>query len=74
MKFVMEKSGTDVWKVSAGKLKQEIHANQLENIPPQDKWIRKYMCFLLKQIEEAKHLVKDDRLKQLQDLLDSLVR
>ena len=74
MKFVMDKSETDVWTVSAGRLKQELHTNQLVDIPPQDKWKMRYMCSLLNQMEEAKHLVQEDKLKELQDLLDSLVR
>ena len=74
MKFVMDKSETDVWTVSAGRLKQELHTNQMVDIPPQDKWKMRYMCSLLNQMEEAKHLVQEDKLKELQDLLDSLVR
>ena len=74
LRFVEDLSGTDVWTVSPGKLKQELDRNQFVDISPQDYWRVSYLGSLLQQREEAKHLGLEDRFKMLQELIDSLAR
>ena len=73
LRFIEAESGTDAWTVSPAKLKQELHSRQLVNIPTEDKWRISYMSSLLRQLQEAKHLVQEDKISQLKDLIDSLV-
>ena len=74
LRFIEAESGTDPWTVSPAKLKQELHSRQLVNIPTEDEWRIRYMSSLLRQLQEAKHLVQEDKISQLQDLIDSLAR
>ena len=50
IKFVENKSGSDLWTVGPGKLKQMLHSNQLVAIPTQDEWRVGYLCSLLRQL------------------------
>ena len=74
IKFVENQSGTDIWTVSPAKLKQELHNHMFVDIPPLDEWKISYLSSLLRQREEAKHLVLVNKLTKLQDLIDSLVK
>ena len=59
--------------VGLRKLKEAIHDNLTVKIPPQDSWKVRYLMSLLNQLQEAKHCVQDNRMKYLQDLINSLV-
>ena len=74
LKFVTDQSGTDVWTVSPGRLRQELHSYQMVDIPAQAVWRISYLGSLLGKLVEAKHLVQEDKEKSLQALIDSLVR
>ena len=66
-------SGVDPWTVGTGKLKEGLEKNQLVDIPPQDAWRVTYLRSLLMQVQQAKHLAQEDKVKNIQDLIDSLV-
>ena len=74
IKFVETQSGTDLWTVVPGKLKQALHSNQVVDIPRQDEWMVSYLGSLLRQLMEAKYQVQEERTTRIQDLIDSLVR
>ena len=73
IKMVRERSGLDPWTAGARELRNAIHDNLTVDIPPLESWKVKYLMSLLRQLQEAKHCVHDDRMKYLQDLIDSLV-
>ena len=73
LKLVGEAAGLDPWTAGPVKLKEPLQMNQLVSTPPQDAWKLPYLRSLLRQLQEAKHLVQEDRVKQTQDLIDSLV-
>ena len=73
LKLVGETAGLDPWTVAPVKLKEALQMNQLVSIPPQDAWKLPYLRSLLGQLQEAKYLVQEDRVKQIQNLIDSLV-
>ena len=71
IKLVKETSGPDPWIAGARELKNAIQDNLPEDIPPLESWKVRYLMSLLRQLQEAKHCVQDDRMKYLQDLIDS---
>ena len=73
IKLVRDTSGLDLWVSGSRQLKTAIHDNLTVATPPLDDWKVKYLMSLLNQLEEAKHSVQDNRMKDLQDLIDSLV-
>ena len=66
-------AGLDPWTAGPVKLKEALQRNQLVSTPPQDAWKLPYLRSLLRQLQEAKYLVQEDRVKQTQNLIDSLV-
>jgi hypothetical protein len=74
LKLVENSAGVDPWTAGPGKLKEELEKNQLVDIPPQDAWKLSYLRSLLMQLQQAKHLAQEDRVKYTQDLIDSLVK
>ena len=66
-------AGMDPWMAGPSKLKEALHRNQVVDIPPQDVWKMEYLRSLLRQLQEAKHIVQKDRVTYLQGLIDSLV-
>ena len=74
LRFVEAMSGTDIWTVSPGKLRQELDRYQQVDISPQDHWRISYLGSLLRLREEAKHQGEEDRFERLQELIDSLAR
>ena len=74
IKFVENQSGIDPWIVGPEKLKQALQNCQLVDIPAQDEWIVAYLGTLLRQLDDAKYHVQEDRVKRIQELIDSLVR
>ena len=74
LKFVTRQSGDDVWEVSPAKLKQDLIKNLTVEIPQQEEWKVRYLGSLLRQRVEANMNVQEDKLKRLQELIDSLVR
>ena len=74
LKLVSEAAaGLDPWTAGPVKLKEVLKRNQLVSTPPQDAWKLPYLRSLLRQLQEAKYLVQEDRVKQTQNLIDSLV-
>ena len=73
IKLVRDSSGLDPWTAGPGKLKETLHTNESVAIPPQDSWKIEYTRSLLRQLQEAKHSVQDDKVKYIQGLIDSLV-
>ena len=49
LKFVTEQSGTDVWTVSPGRLRQELHGYQMVDTPAQSGWRVSCLSSLLRQ-------------------------
>ena len=70
----MGQSGVDVMTVSPAKVKQALHKNLTVEIPEQEEWKIKYLGSLLRQREEAKLYMQEDKLSRLQELIDSLIR
>ena len=73
IKLVESSAGVELWTSGPGKIKEGIEKNQLVDIPPQDAWRMTYLRSLLMQLQQAKHLAQEDRVKNIQDLIDSLV-
>ena len=73
LKLVRDSSGLDAWTALPRELKQAIQEKQLVDIPPQDAWKIEYLKSLLSQLQVAKQLVQEDRIKYIQGLIDSLV-
>ena len=73
LKLVETLAGVDPWTAGPGKLKEGLERNQLVDIPPQDVWRMTYLKSLLMQVQQANHLAQEDRVKNIQDLIDSLV-
>ena len=73
IKLVRESSGLDPWAAGPRKLKETLHINESVAIPPQNTWKIEYTRSLLRQLQEAKYSVQDDRVKYIQGLIDSLV-
>ena len=74
LKLVSEgAAGLDPWTAGPVKLKEALQRNQLVSTPPQDAWKLPYLRSLLRQLQEAKYLVQEDRVKHTQNLIDSLV-
>ena len=73
IKLVKESSGEDPWTAGPRKLKEGLQKNEVVATPPQDAWKIGYTRSLLRQLQEAKYSVQDDRVKYIQGLIDSLV-
>ena len=73
LKLVETLAGVDPWTAGPGKLKEGLEKNLLVDIPPQDAWRVTYLWSLLMQVQQAKHLAQEDRVKTIQNLIDSLV-
>ena len=73
LKFLATQSGTDPWSVGPEILKAALHQNQLEDVPPQDRWRVGYLKSLLRMLVEAK-LMQETVGDYIQALIDSLVR
>ena len=72
LKLVRDSSGLNPWTAGPYKLKEALHQNQMVDIPQQDVWKVGYLRSLLGQLQEAKHLVQEDKTKYIQGLIDSL--
>ena len=72
IKLVGDTSGTDPWTVSPFKLKEGLNKKQVVDILPQDVWRLNYLRSLLRQLQEARHLVLEERMVFIQSLIDSL--
>ena len=55
-------------------LKTGIAAREQVVVPPQDQWRIKYLWTLLGRVQEAKALARLEDQKELQTLIDSLVK
>ena len=59
--------------VGSHNVKEALHEKHVVNIPVQDGWKVKYLSSLLRELQEDKYSVKEDQVKYLQNLIDSLV-
>ena len=73
IKLVKESAGEDPWTAGLRKLKEGLQKTEVVATPPQDAWKIGYTRSLLRQLQEAKYSVQDDRVKYIQGLIDSLV-
>ena len=73
IKLVKESAAEDPWTVGPNKLKEALQKKEAVVTPPQDAWKIGYTRSLLRQLQEAKYNVQDDRVKYIQGLVDSLV-
>ena len=73
LRTVREASGLDPWLVSPNRLKQAVIERETVQVVSTDIWRLEYLCSLRRQVEEAKLHTQDDRIKELQVLIDSLV-
>jgi hypothetical protein len=69
---VRETSGLDPWFVGPTKLKEPIHDNLTEDLPPEDSWEVRYLMSFLNQQQEAKQCVQEEWMKYMQDLIYTL--
>ena len=69
IKFVENKSGSDLWTVGPGKLKHMLHSNQLVAIPTQDEWRVGYLCSLLRQLGRPSTMCRRRRQPGFRNLL-----
>ena len=65
MKNLGEKSGQDPWTASSIRLKTALHEKQMVGMSAQDTCRIGYLTSLLGQLQEAKTLVEEDRVKLL---------
>ena len=73
LKLVSDSAGLDPWTVWPRELKEALHQNQLVAIPNQELWKLEYLRSLLSQLQVAKQVAQEDRIKYIQGLIDSLV-
>ena len=66
-------SGMDPWQTSKRKLKPELASKELVEVLPQDKWRIGYLGCLLRQYHNASSQAMDDKMVEIQTLIDSLV-
>ena len=71
--LVKDSSGLDACTVWPRELKQAIQEKQLVHIPPQESWKIEYLNSLLSQLQVAKQLVQENRIKFIQGLIDGIV-
>ena len=74
LREVRDASGLDPVQSSWGKLKAAIASREQVVVPPQDQWRMKYLWTLLGRVQEAKSLALIEEQKELQTLIDSLVK
>jgi hypothetical protein len=70
--FVTQASSCDPWEASPYKLREGLIGSELVAVERQDGWRIEYLISLLKQYQDARHLVFDEKMENLQALIDSL--
>ena len=70
--FVRQSSSVDPWEASPHKLREGLIDAELVAVERQDEWRIEYLLSLLKQYQDAHHLVLDEKMKYLQNLIDGL--
>ena len=73
LRTVKEASGLDPCVASPNMLKQAVIDSETVEVASTDVWRLDYLCSLLSQVEEAKLHTHDEKVKELQELIDSLV-
>ena len=73
LRTVKEASGLDPWVASPSMLKKAVIDSETVEVASTDVWRLEYLCSLLRQVEEAKLHTDDEKVKELQELIDSLV-
>ena len=73
LRTVREASDLDPWVASPARLKQAVIEKETVQIGNTDVWRLEYLCSLLGQVEEARLHTHDEKVKELQELIDSLV-
>ena len=74
LREVRDASGLDPVQSSWWKVKTAIASREQVVVPPQDQWRIKYLWTLLGRVQEAKSLARLEDQKELQTLIDSLVK
>ena len=72
IRLVKAASGTDPWTASPYKLKEGLAKNELVEIASQDQWRLEYLKSLLRQMQDARHMALEQKMLELQGLIDSL--
>ena len=70
--FVRHASSVVPWEASPHKLREGLIDAELVAVERQDEWRIEYLLSLLKQYQDAHHLVLDEKMKYFQNLIDSL--
>ena len=65
-------SGEDPWTASPYKVKEGLATSEEVKIFKEDTWRIEYMGSLIRQFQEARYLVMEDKMTELQGLMDSL--
>ena len=73
LQYIFESTGLNPWTSSQGRLKAALVAEELVEVPLQDRWCVPYLCSLLSQREEAHSKALEEDKKGLTTLIDSLV-
>ena len=72
IKLIKELADTDILTVGSHNVKEALHEKQVVNIPVENGMKVKYLSSLLRELQEAKYSVKEDQVKYLENLIDSL--
>ena len=73
LRTVKEASGLDPWVATPSMLKKAVIDSETVEVASTDVWRLEYLCSLLSQVEEAKLHTYDEKVKSLQELINSLV-
>ena len=74
LNYIAESSGLNPWTVTQARLKAALVAEEVTQVPLQDRWCVAYLCSLLSQRGEAYKLALEEDKKRLSELIDSLVQ
>ena len=72
--YFAESSGLNPWTVTQARLKAALVAEEVIQVPLQDRWRVPYLHSLLSQRGEAYKLALEEDEKRLSELIDSLVK
>ena len=72
LSLVNQESSQDPWEVSPLKIREGLMNSETVEVHQQDQWRIPYLLSLLKQYQEARYMVLDKEMDNLQGLIDSL--
>ena len=73
LQYIQEEAGLSPWTTSKSRLRDALAAEELVDVPPQDRWRLPYLNSLLCQRREAINLALEDEEDRLSSLIDSLL-